>query len=105
MFRVTADAVREAEAILIADYRELLKHYHQVVSLYQQTGLAHPQALAMAYQSAYGVVFANVRGVSWLLCLYSSSSGAPIHNAYVELNGDFLHFAKACLTHRLLDAL
>lgn len=105
MFQVTAGEMRKVEHKLVADYRELLKHYKPLTRLYLTTGLANPIILSQVYCEKTGVQFADTDGVMWLISLYSTCESKPIHDAYVCIDAGYLHFTRMCLDHNLLDAL
>ena len=107
MLRLTTKSLQDSESRFVGYYKRLLTLYDLTVRTYQATGIANPGWLTQMVNANSGTDPIGVdSAVCYLLTLYSICEDCQIHDCYSKIDDPgFLHFAKTCTEHNLLDGI
>lgn len=107
MLQLTTRHLADAESRYIGYYKRLLALYGLTVRTYQATSIASPSWLTQIVNANSGTdPIGTETAVCYLLTLYSIGEGHQIHDCYSKIDDPgFLHFAKTCTEHNLLDGI
>lgn len=107
MLQLTTKHLIEAERRYVGYYKRLLTLYRLTVRMYQSTGIANAGWLLQMVNANSGTdPISSEVAICYLLSLYSLGEGCQIHDCYSKIDDPgFLHFAKTCTEHNLLDGI